>query len=169
VTIRDILVRGQPGSAVLTQKAAPVEAFDASLEQLIADLWDTMKAHNGAGLAAPQIGVSQRVCVVRTASTVLINPVYLARSGTTIGDEGCLSLPGFIGTHIERFANVDLTSRTPTGAEQLLVASDTYARAIQHEIDHLDGILITQRVSKSYYFVPEMLYWHRAGLITESP
>ncbi len=156
MAVRRVLKMGEP---LLRQVAAPVERFDAELDELVRNMNDTMRALNGAGLAAPQIGVSLRVVIFEVADnprypqlspvpfTVLINP-ELTPLGTeqAEGWEGCLSVPGLRGLvprHIHlRYRGVDLRAqpieRTVRGF---------HARVVQHEVDHLDGILYPQRVA----------------------
>ncbi len=137
---------------VLRQEAAPVEQFDAKLQQLTADMIETMHAAPGVGLAAPQIGVSARVAVVDVsvgedpeALLVLINPEILERSGIESDVEGCLSIPE-ITEKVNRSTWLRVKAQDLDGAGFEFEAEDFTARAIQHEIDHLDGILFIDRL-----------------------
>jgi peptide deformylase len=147
------------GDPLLYRKAEPVAAFDTpALHALIADMFDTMAALNGAGLAAPQIGVSQRVVIFEVQSnprypqaeavprTILINPVL-----EPIGDdkedgwEGCLSVPGLRGL-VSRYTTLRYTGFDPSGTPIDRTVSGFHARVAQHECDHLDGILYPMRL-----------------------
>ena len=141
------------GHVALRRRAAPVQAVDASARDLAERLFDTMRQEGGVGLAAPQVGVSTRVIVVdvtavqpRTRPLALINPVIVARRGSAVAVEGCLSLPG-IEAPVRRASAVSVQA-LDTGGEPLNLAADgLLARALQHEIDHLDGILFVDRLS----------------------
>lgn len=147
------------GDPVLYQKAAPVEKFDTpELDQLIADLFDTMAAYNGAGLAAPQIGVSLRVVIFGVEvnprypqaepvpTTILINPkLYPVGDETEEGWEGCLSVPGLRGL-VRRHKTLRYTGYDQHGAPIDRTVSGFHARVVQHECDHIDGILYPMRL-----------------------
>jgi len=156
MAIRTVLRMGDP---MLLQKAAPVEAFDTpELHALIKDMEDTMAYMNGAGIAAPQIGVSLRVVIFGVGSnprypdaeqvpyTVLINPV-LDPVGHAIEDgwEGCLSVPGLRGI-VPRYQRLHYTGLDPYGNTIDRLVSGFHARVVQHECDHLDGILYPMRI-----------------------
>jgi peptide deformylase len=137
------------GSPVLRERSAEVGEVDDDVRDLVRDLFDTMHADSGIGLAANQVGMARRVAVVQTEdddAVVLIDPIILEREGTVRGEEGCLSIP-------EIFADVDRARRivietTTLDNERITVeATDLRARAIQHEIDHLDGVLFIDHVS----------------------
>jgi len=147
------------GDPLLLQKAVPVEAFNKpELHQLIEDMHDTMAAMDGAGIAAPQIGVSLRVVIFGVGKnprypdaeqvpyTVLINPV-LTPLGEDVeeGWEGCLSVPGMRGV-VSRHARLHYTGFDPQGNVIDRMASGFHARVVQHECDHLDGILYPMRI-----------------------
>src|SRR5579875_617785 len=155
MAIRPVLKMGEP---LLRQVAAPVQRFDAKLTELVADMNDTMRALHGAGLAAPQIGVSLRVVIFEVTVnprypeappipyTVLVNPEL-----TPIGPEqeegweGCLSVPGLRGL-VPRFARLRYRGFDLAGAPIDRTVEGFHARAVQHEVDHLDGILYPQRI-----------------------
>lgn len=150
MAIRPIRIYGDP---VLREKAKPVVDFDDSLRALVADLYETMKAYNGVGLAAPQVGVSQRVFVVdvpvdesRRERFAVVNPTLDRRSGREAGEEGCLSMPGIV-EDVDRATEVRLRGFDEHGQPFERVVNDYVARAIQHETDHLDGVLFTDRLS----------------------
>jgi peptide deformylase len=137
---------------VLRARAAPVERFDAELRRLVRDMIDTMHAAPGVGLAAPQVGVEQRVAVVDLSVGerpeelhVLINPEILSAAGSVVEVEGCLSIPG-ISEKVERPAAVAIVASDLNGASFELSGTDLLARALCHEIDHLDGILFPDRL-----------------------
>jgi peptide deformylase len=156
MAVRRVLKMGDP---LLYRRADPVVAFDTpDLNALITDMFDTMAAMNGAGLAAPQIGVSQRVVIFGIEAnpryphaepvpmTVLINPV-LEPLGEEMeeGWEGCLSVPGLRGL-VNRFRQLRYTGFDPMGNRIDRTVSDFHARVVQHECDHLDGILYPMRL-----------------------
>lgn len=135
------------GDAVLRRKTNPVERFDDDLGTLLDDLVETMDANMGVGLAAPQVGDTRRVTVVdvseaRDGTEVLelINPVIVSKSGTTDSEEGCLSIPGVVET-IERSAQVEIEYQDRYGDRHTVHGVDLLSRILQHEVDHLDGIL----------------------------
>jgi peptide deformylase len=147
------------GEPLLLQKALPVEQFDTpQLHALIGDMHDTMAAMDGAGIAAPQIGVSLRVVIFGVGSnprypeaelvpyTVLINPV-LSPLGEVMEDgwEGCLSVPGLRGV-VPRYARLHYTGHDQYGNAIDRMVSGFHARVVQHECDHLDGILYPMRI-----------------------
>jgi len=132
---------------MLRQQATPVKHVHTNLLQLIENMFETMHAASGVGLAAPQIGVSQRVIVVDIEShspecppIALINPVITAATGEALGEERCLSLPGHRGI-VRRATSVDIEALLPDGQKVKLNGTYLMARVVQHEIDHLDGIL----------------------------
>jgi len=150
VTVRPVRIYGDP---VLRQKAVEVVGFDEVLQRLAADLRDTMRAYRGVGLAANQVGVLQRIAVVEVpvddetqAQWTLVNPIIVARSGSEVGEEGCLSIPG-IYEDVARSFGITVRALDETGAPFELEAEGYAARAIQHEIDHLDGVLFIDRLS----------------------
>ena len=143
------------GDPVLRQKAAEVRVFDDALRAFVADLRDTMRAYHGVGLAANQVGVPQRVAVVdvpldeegaRRAAYALVNPVIVARESSEDSDEGCLSIPG-IFEEVSRAYRIRVRFQDETGREVTVDAEGYLARAIQHEVDHLDGVLFVDRLS----------------------
>jgi len=148
--IREILLWPHP---VLRKKARPVEAVDASVAALIHDLFETMYAAPGVGLAAPQVGVLQRVLVLDTRPrqpevepVAMVNPRVVAREGTSVYREGCLSIPGE-AEEVERPAVVTVEFLDAEGQLQQLRCEGLLATAVQHEIDHLDGRLYVDHLS----------------------
>lgn len=156
MAVRSVLRMGNP---LLLQVAEPVTEFNtAELDRLIEDMFDTMAAEAGAGLAAPQIGVSRRVVIFgveknprypdveEVPTTVLINPVITPiGSETEEGWEGCLSVPGLRG-RVPRYARVRYVGHDPRGGRIEREVSGFHARVVQHECDHLDGILYPRRI-----------------------
>lgn len=154
---REVLRMGHP---VLREVAKPVERFDTpELHALVQDMKDTMAAMNGAGLAAPQIGVSQRVVIFGVKSnprypdaeevpfTVLVNPkIEFLTKELEEGWEGCLSVPGLRGV-VPRFTKLRYTGFDENGKPIDRVADGFHARVVQHECDHLDGVLYPQRMT----------------------
>lgn len=146
MTVRDIRRIGDP---VLRTPADPVTAFDAALRALVQDLLDTVVAAPGrAAVAAPQIGVGLRVFGYDTAGARghLVNPVIVERDGEQVEDEGCLSLPG-LGYPTARAERVTVTGFDQDGAPVTMTVSGHLARMVQHETDHLDGILYVDRLT----------------------
>ena len=128
---------------VLRQKAKRVKNIDTSIKRLIDDMLETMPAVSGVGLAAPQVGVSLRVAVIEIPGEepiILINPEIVKRSGERTVVEGCLSVPGYRG-EIKRALSVTAKGRDRQGREFRLKATELLAQALEHEIDHLNGIL----------------------------
>ena len=149
MAIRKIVTLGGPKEGVLRAKAKKVSRFDEHLERLIADMWETMHDAPGVGLAAPQVGQSIRVLVAQYEdnAVALVNPEIIKRSEETVlGTEGCLSIPGIVGDNVERHEGVVVKARNPKGKEIRVRADGWFARVLQHEIDHLDGILFTDRI-----------------------
>jgi peptide deformylase len=173
MAVREIYTSEYP---VLRQKAKKVKRVDGSTQKLIDDMFDSMHAARGLGLAAPQIGVGLRVLVIEMPEDetddavqalprekrhvkysgeqiVLINPEIVKMEGEQVGEEGCLSIPGYVG--IVRRANiVTVKGLNRRGKETRIRGEGLLARALQHEIDHLDGILYTDRLEK-----PEDLFY----------
>ncbi|MGB9886245.1 MAG: peptide deformylase [Moorellales bacterium] len=139
------------GSELLRQKARPVTKITPNIEKLLDNLADTMYAAMGVGLAAPQIGIPKRVIVVDVGEGLLelINPVIVEREGEEIGVEGCLSIPGLEG-EVPRAARVVVEGWDRTGTTRRITGEGLLARALQHEIDHLDGILFIDRAVRVY-------------------
>jgi peptide deformylase len=135
-------------SPILRQKAKRVPRVDSSIRKLIDDMVDTMIAAPGVGLAAPQVGVGLRVCVIKTDQNlhVLINPEMVKWEGEQVGMEGCLSVPGYVG-EVKRYMRVVARGLNRHGKMVKVKGDELLARAIQHEIDHLDGILFTDRLT----------------------
>jgi len=146
-----ILKYGEP---VLEQSADKVSKFDhPDLKQLIEDMFETMYAAKGVGLAAPQVGISQRVTVIdisvgedETKKLVLINPEIVTREGTQVGEEGCLSIPGF-REPVTRANKVTVKAHNEKGEQIDVSGEELLARALQHEIDHLNGKLFINHLS----------------------
>ena len=146
MAIRPIRLFGDP---VLRTAAAPVTDFDKEIRTLVTDLVDTMLDAPGAGLAAPQIGVGLRVFTWNVEGSVghLINPTLSLSDDTQDGQEGCLSLPG-LSLDCVRALSVVATGFDLHGEPVRIEGSDLLARAIQHETDHLDGILFIDRLDQ---------------------
>jgi peptide deformylase len=146
VAVRPILNFEQP---VLREKAKKVARVDTSIQKLLDDLAETMLDAPGAGLAANQIGVPLRVCVVKGDENQiwgLVNPVIVKSAGSQVGYEGCLSKPGWVG-EVERYEAVVVKGLNRHGKQVRIKSSGFTARAFQHELDHLDGVLFTDRLT----------------------
>jgi peptide deformylase len=137
---------------ILRAKAKKVSHFDAHLQKLVDDMWETMRDAPGVGLAAPQIGQSIRVLVAEYEEerVAFINPEILKRSDEIVlGTEGCLSIPGVVGDDVPRASAITVKGRDPHGKEIRVKAEGWFARVLQHEIDHLDGVLFTDHIPPS--------------------
>jgi peptide deformylase len=140
------------GDPVLKSRATPVDRFDDSLRRQASRMAGIMNDALGVGLAAPQLGISQRLLVYRVGAEapliVLANPeVEWSSNDSEAGEEGCLSIPG-IAVDVERPVHVRVRAQDEEGEERVVEASGLEARVIQHEIDHLDGVLILERTSR---------------------
>jgi peptide deformylase len=162
MTIRDIATLPD---LILRRKARPVTKFDGNLQTLIDNMIDTMHAAPGVGLAAPQVGVSERVIVVEYGDEedetvpkklyALVNPEFKAiPQETEVGVEGCLSVPGLLG-EVERSLAVTVKGLNRRGQPMRIKAKGWLARIIQHEIDHLNGVVFTDRATKIWKPAPE--------------
>ncbi len=137
---------------ILRRKAVEVRNFDFSLSSLTENMFETMYESKGIGLAAPQIGISQRLIVIDIEEIdadfpplALVNPTITESSGEELGEEGCLSLPDFRAI-VRRFTEISINAQNIDGQAVHFSAQGLMARVLQHEIDHLDGILITDRL-----------------------
>ncbi|MGC9359221.1 MAG: peptide deformylase [Anaerolineae bacterium] len=169
MAVRDIVTSENP---LLRKKSKRIRDFSPALQQLVDDMFDTMHATNGLGLAAPQIGVLQRVFVVELPAEldeegevmqpaeryVLVNPEIIRRHGEQEMIEGCLSVPGFRGL-VRRSTQVIIKGQDLKGHGLRYRAQRLLAQAFQHELDHLDGILYTDRIEsadKLWRITPDM-------------
>jgi peptide deformylase len=139
---------------VLSRPAEKVTEFNAETEQLVEEMFDSMYAAQGIGLAAPQINISKRITVIDVSfkerpedKIVLINPIILDRNGKQIEEEGCLSLPD-IREKVTRAAWVKVQAQNVKGETFEVEGEELLARALQHEIDHLNGILFIDHISR---------------------
>jgi peptide deformylase len=137
------------GDPVLRRRAKPVEAVTPELRAIIADMVDTMYDEVGLGLAAPQVGISLRLMVVGDeegrGARALLNPVITEQGGEVTAEEGCLSIPGIFAP-VKRAEWVTLEAHDPEGRPVSLTARGLRARVLQHEMDHLDGVLFIDRL-----------------------
>ncbi len=136
------------GDKVLTKVSKEVKEVDNKILTLIKDMLDTMYDASGVGLAAPQVGILKRIIVIDVSPEgeepiVLINPVILEADGTQTGDEGCLSVPGKVGT-VTRPNHVKVKAFNEKMEEIIVEGTELLARALCHEIDHLNGVLYTE-------------------------
>ncbi len=143
--IREIVQIGDP---VLRKKCEPVKNFDRELWTLLDDMKETLKKEEGAGLAAPQVGIPIRAVVVDVEEGFfeLINPVFVWQKGEQVGAEGCLSVRGKAGT-VRRPNKVKIVFQDRKGERYSLVAREFFARAVCHELDHLEGIIYTDKAT----------------------
>jgi len=138
---------------ILKEKTILVTNLNGETQRLIDDMIETMYAVNGVGLAANQVGVSKRLCVIDVSARgekrplmVLINPVLVSKEGTQNSEEGCLSVPGFI-TNVKRAEKVLVKAHDRQGNPLEIEATAFLAKVLQHELDHLDGLLLIDRIS----------------------
>lgn len=133
---------------VLRQKAKRVRNIDASIHKLINDMLETMHDAPGVGLAAPQVGIPLRIIVIGIPEQddfALINPEVVKTRGERVVNEGCLSVPGYMG-QLKRAESVTVKGRDTSGKEVRIKAEELLAQALEHEIDHVNGILYTDRL-----------------------
>jgi peptide deformylase len=156
---------------ILQRPAQPVTAFDEDLRKLVDDMFESMYAAHGIGLAAPQIGIPKRLTVIDLSfqktpedKIVLINPEVVSKQGKIVEDEGCLSLPD-IREKVARAAKVKIRAQDVEGNWIERDADDLLSRAFQHEIDHLDGVLFIFRISalKRDFVLRKIRKLQRAG------
>jgi peptide deformylase len=144
------------GNAILRQKAQKIKRFDATLPRLVEDMFETMHANDGVGLAAPQIGLSIRLFVVECTDqetgehhkVAMANPEIITAEGDQRGLDGCLSIPGYYAVNVRRAAHVVVKGQNLRGKPMQISADGYFAWALQHEIDHLDGILYLDRLDR---------------------
>ena len=148
MSVLDIRRAGDP---VLKEKAKPVAKITKTVRSLLDNMVQTMQEADGVGLAAPQVGVSLRVVVIDVGEGLieLINPVIVASEGCETGTEGCLSIPGLDGD-VERFTSVTVQGLDRQGAPITVQGYGLLARALQHEIDHLEGVLFIERAQSVF-------------------
>ena len=150
MSVRPVRIYGDP---VLRRRALEIDTFDGTLRGLVDDMRDTMRAYRGVGLAANQVGVLQRVLVAevplgedRVAELALVNPELSEAEGAVVSEEGCLSIPG-IYEDVRRADKVRVRALDLEGHAVDFVAGGYVARVLQHEVDHLDGVLFVDRLS----------------------
>ena len=147
----DVLVYPDP---ILRRGGKTITTFDAGLRELADRMIEAMYVEGGVGLAAPQVGIEQKLLVLnpagdkrdRTGELVLCNPRITRKKGREFGEEGCLSFPG-IHAEVERWVDIAVTYQDLEGNERTLAANGWLARIVQHELDHLDGVLFVDRLT----------------------
>jgi peptide deformylase len=147
----EVLIYPEP---VLRRGGKVVTKFDASLRQLADRMMEAMYEEGGVGLAAPQVGIEQKLLVLnpsgdakeRSGELTLCNPRITRKKGREFGEEGCLSFPG-IHAEVERWIDITVTYQDLDGKEQTMTASGWLARIVQHELDHLDGVVFVDRLT----------------------
>ena len=138
------------GEPVLREKALPVKEVTPEILNIIKDMAETMYADSGVGLAAPQVGISKRIILIdgeEDGLIVLINPMIVKSEGEVVAEEGCLSVPG-IYSQVKRASKVTVKALNENGDPIEITKEALTARALQHEIDHLDGILFVDRIGR---------------------
>jgi peptide deformylase len=151
MALRTIVTLGHP---MLRQKAKKIHRFDSSLQRLVDDMFETMHAARGIGLAAPQIALSMRLFVIefededtgKHYKVAMANPEIIKADGEQQGLDGCLSIPGYYAVNVRRAARVVVKGQDERGKPMRISAEGLFAWALQHEIDHLDGILYIDRL-----------------------
>jgi peptide deformylase len=145
--VMEIITVDGPRAAVLRRRAQPVRVITRDVRVLIDEMLATMRAARGLGLAAPQVGVSRRVIVaqVEERTFVLVDPEIVRRDGEEVATEACLSIPGLLGD-VPRAHRIIVRARNRRNRVVTIEAEGLLARVLQHEIDHLDGILFPERV-----------------------
>jgi peptide deformylase len=145
--VMEIITVDGPRAAVLRRRAQPVRVITRDVRVLIDEMLATMRAARGLGLAAPQVGVSRRVIVaqVEERTFVLVDPEIVRRDGEEVATEACLSIPGLLGD-VPRAHHIIVRARNRRNRVVTIEAEGLLARVLQHEIDHLDGILFPERV-----------------------
>jgi len=156
---------------ILRRKARPVSAFDKNLQTLIDDMIETMRQAPGVGLAAPQVGIGERVIIVEYAEPpeeedeeqeevkprlyVMVNPeIVKASEETVLGVEGCLSIPGLVG-EVERYSTIQIKGLNRRGQPMKVKADGWLARIFQHEIDHVNGVVFPDRATRVWKPEPD--------------
>lgn len=152
MSVRPILLLGDPR---LRMKGQPVDSFGKPLHELLDDLTDSMRHAPGVGLAAPQLGEAQNVCVIEVGGELheLVNPRIVRGSGDDNDLEGCLSIPGFVA-YVERRERVWVVAQNRHGRKIKVAGSGLLARALQHELDHLDGKLYIDYLDSMDELIP---------------
>lgn len=153
MAVRKIVTLGKPNDVVLRQPTTSVPKVTKKLSTLIKDMLDTMYAADGAGLAAPQVGVNQKIFVIDIGEgpLIMINPRTISKEGTDIDVEGCLSIPGK-QAYVKRAASVEVEGLDEKGRPIRIKGEGLLARALQHESDHLDGVLFIDLVDEKDIF-----------------
>lgn len=165
MAILPIVTAGSPGDEVLRKPAVRVREFGPALHQLLDDMAATMREAPGVGLAAPQVGVAQRVAVIEYPEDdeeedsplrlfEIVNPEIIKSKGEETAQEGCLSLPG-LAADVKRATHVIVRAQDRHGNEIRIKAYDWLARIFQHEIDHLQGVLMTDRAEQVFRLVKQ--------------
>ena len=143
------------GDMILYKESRRVEVFDEHLKQMVEDMFETMYKYNGVGLAAPQIGILKRVLVIDTGEEgeklEMINPTITKLEKEVILSEGCLSFPNVFG-NVRRYNYTEAEYMTKTGEKKTIKAEGLLAQAIQHEIDHLNGVLFIDQVIDGKFY-----------------
>jgi peptide deformylase len=147
MAVHNIITAENP---ILRRKAKKIHRFDPSIQKLAEDMFETMREAAGVGLAAPQIAQSLRMFVAEYEDhkVAMVNPEIVKAEGEALGTEGCLSIPGYAGDNIRRAAKIVVKGQDVRGKAMKVIAEDWFARILQHEIDHLDGILFLDRLDR---------------------
>jgi peptide deformylase len=135
---------------ILRRKAKKIHRFDPSIAKLADEMFETMHSAGGVGLAAPQIAQSIRIFVAEYEDhkVAMVNPEIVKAEGEMLGTEGCLSIPGYVGENIRRAEKIVVKGQDVRGKAMKVNAEGWFARVLQHEIDHLDGILFLDRLDR---------------------
>lgn len=146
MAIRNIVKKGDE---ILTKRAKEVTDISDRITELLDDMIETMRENDGVGLAAPQVGVLRRVFVIEIEDELyeMINPEIICTEGSQIADEGCLSVPGYVGT-VDRPAYIKMKGLNRKGEKIEVEGKDLLAVALSHEYDHLEGVLFVEKASE---------------------
>lgn len=142
--LRNIVKEGDP---ILTKKCREVEEVNDKIKQLLDDMLETMRKENGVGIAAPQVGMLKRICIVEPGEgepLELINPIILEEQGEQEGYEGCLSVPGYVGS-VKRPEKIKVRALTRRGGQETYEFTGFGAVVVSHELDHLEGVVYTSK------------------------
>jgi peptide deformylase len=162
MTVKPIVLLGDPR---LRLKGVPVDSFGRYLHELLDDLTETMRAAPGVGLAAPQLGVALQVCVIEVGEVVheLVNPRIVRATGSDNDLEGCLSIPGYVA-YVERREKVWVVAQDRFGRKTRVAGSGLLSRALQHELDHLEGKLYIDYLESMDELIPVSRLREEQGL-----
>lgn len=154
MALRNIVKQGDP---ILTKKCREVEEVNDKIRQLLDDMLETMRAEDGVGIAAPQVGMLKRMCIIEPeegSPVEMINPIILEQQGEQEGYEGCLSVPGYIGS-VKRPEKIRIRAQTRRGGQETYEFTGFDAVIASHELDHLEGVVYTSKAKDIHKPAPK--------------